>query len=154
VSSSPQSARPKKKRTRLYAAVLVVLVVIIIIIAAASYVSSTQTAKITYSTQAASSIGVSTPTQGNEYVILTMNIHDNGCSDFIVSPFNFQMTAGGLTYSTDSATFALSNTLQVVTLQAGGAASGAVAFQVPSGSSGYAFSYTAGGSCTINWVNS
>ncbi len=145
---------PKKKRTGLYVAVIVVLLIVVIIVVASLAVkpASASTATATYSTSTAPSIGAFTPNQGNEYFIVNMSILDNSCGSWLADPYFVYATTGGVTYSVDLATFALSNPLPSVTLQNGATTAGAVAFQVPSGSTGYSFSYNGLTACTVNWV--
>lgn len=152
------SHRPrKKKRTWLYVAIVVIVLIVVIIdlVNTAEYVAATSKATVTYSTTTAESIGVSTPSQGNEYLIANMSIQDYGCKSLFLDPIDVQVTTNSVTYNIDEATFSLSNPLPSVTLQPGGMTAGAVAFQVPIGAPGFSFgfSYIGAGPCTVSWVS-
>ena len=130
--------------------------VIVVLVIAAVAVNSAFAGKVdvSYSTSTARAIGFSLASQGMEYLIVNMSVHDVSCSSFEVDPFYFQTTINGVTYSDDAATFLLNDTIQSVTLGAGGTTVGSVAFQVPTGSSGAAFGYTGPGVCTVSWAGS
>jgi Domain of unknown function (DUF4352) len=150
----PPAPLPKKKRTGVYVAVIVVVLLIIVVVAVAASHSSLsspgQSISIAYTTQV-----VQNASPGNEILIVNMTtIHDKGYSSFFVNPATFELTTGGVSYSDDPSTFELTYALQAtgVTLQSGGTTSGAIAFLIPSGSSGYIMSYS-GGSYNFDWVN-
>jgi hypothetical protein len=118
--------------------------------------SSSVVVTIKTSTYTASNISYNTPSPGYEYLIVNLTVNDRGYTSFGVGPPDFTVTTGGVTYTWDVATFSLNDALQGVNLQNGETASGAVAFQVPIGSSGYTFTYSTGVSglyYNIDWVS-
>lgn len=71
------------------------------------------------------------PDDGKEFLIVTVDIKNNGDDDVDANPVNFKLLADGVEY--DSSFYSLENVndLQTVTLKNGGETSGDLIFEVP-----------------------
>ena len=154
--------RKPSHRTRNIAIGVVLIVVVLVVIAASlggtapqnSQQPQTYDVVIRYTESYMTKIGFSQAGTNQVFLILSLQIENDGANSFAVNAFYFHVTINDVEYNVDSATFALSGYLQPVQLQTGGTMSGSLAFQVPAGTSTYAPSYQGFGTPpTINWIH-
>ena len=93
--------------------------------------------------------------QGNTFLVVTLEIHNNVDQSFDTDPSNFYLIASSVKYTHDfSATDYLPDTLRSVEVLKGGTVTGSIAFDVPVLTTSYQLFYEAPfTSFDINWVH-
>lgn len=176
VISPLASAKPSHMKRNILLG-LIVIVIALIGMAAAGHVLSPQTATvqtsgqpttvatvttagvqydvvIRYKERYLSSVSYHVANQGNGYLIVTLEIHNNIEKTFGTNPLNFYLIANNVKYTLDFATYSLPDTLQSVEALKGGTVSGSIAFQVPEKTNDYQLYYGAPfTSFNINWIH-
>ncbi len=167
-------ARVKPSHLKRNILIGVILGLLVLIVAGASYrppsetgsqttpaiVQSTTTPErqydviIKYTEMFEKDIGYNEAKEGNTYLIVTLEIHNNIDKTFGTNPLNFYVTASNVKYTLDFATYSLPDALQSVEAMKGGTVTGSIAFQVPETTTDYELHYAAPfTSFEINWVH-
>ncbi len=154
----PQRARAPKKRSHrtrnIAIGVTLIIIVLILVGASLSLPSENYDVVIRYTETYASNVGIFQAGANQVYLIMSMQIENDGPTAFSVNAFYFHVTVNNVEYNVDAAAFVLNGYLQPVQVQTGGIISGSLAFLVPAGTSNYTPSYRGiGTSPTINWVH-
>lgn len=94
------------------------------------------------------------PEAGKVFVVVDLEISNNGCPNFSVNPFRFNLIADNVSYSPAFVT-QLENKLDAVDVRDGGTTSGKLTFEVPEDFSEFAMSCDSryGENCRIEWQN-
>lgn len=140
--------------------VALILIVLIVVGASLSHLPSDNSAQanydvvIRYTETYAGSIGIFQAGANQIYLIMSMQIENDGAKAFNVNAFYFHVTVNNVEYNVDAAAFTLNGYLQPVQVQTGGTISGTLAFLIPAGMSNYIPSYQGIGTPpTINWIH-
>lgn len=116
--------------------------------------SPTDTGKITisYSGVTYNKIGkYNTPKSGNVYLVLNLNIKNQGYDSFSINAFNFSLVANNIEYS-PAFVSELDNELPAINLLNGGNTNGKICFEVPIGTSNYNLTYDSYKKYNIEWI--
>jgi len=109
---------------------------------------------IKYTEKYTNSIGGMDAKQGYTFLIMTVQIQNNGDREFSTNALDFYVVINNIKYSADFSGFSLSDSIQSVELQKGGTISGSIAFQVPVATTDYTPTYEAPFSTVeINWIH-
>ncbi len=159
----PQARGPKKpshKTRNIAIGVTLILIVLILLGASLSQLPSENSTQakydvvIRYTETYAGNIGIFQAGANQIYLIISMQIENDGPTAFSVNAFYFHVTVNNVEYNVDAAAFTLNGYLQPTQVQTGGTVSGALAFLIPAGASNYTPSYQGiGTSPTINWIH-
>jgi hypothetical protein len=113
---------------------------------------------ITYSTtfeeQVASVVVTQTPTVGSVYLIVDMNIQNDGYDIFSPTQYNFQVTVDKKKYSRAFASYQLDKPLQTMDIPNGQTVEGKLCFEVPTKvtTMGYEIAYVGAQNYYIQWI--
>jgi hypothetical protein len=163
----------KVSHTKRNIALAVALLLLILVLAGAAYKPSPETtgqnsptivqtttpgkqydAVIRYTERYDKTIDFAEASQGNTFLVVTLEIHNNIDQAFSTNPYHFYIIASSVKYDLDSATYLLPDPLQSVEVLKGGTVTGSIAFQVPALTSSYELFYEAPfTSFDINWIH-